>query len=151
MYCSKCGKQVPDDANFCTNCGTRLHAIVDTTAEKDVVSNDDKSSTTSMPTTKKTLGSSRYGSVRASSSRYGSGCGRQMSGNGNVCPSSGNRLRKPYNIREKLLEGEVYDTVDSFLNGVEKACDLAYWVYLFIKFIGSIIGVLLIYFLSQSL
>jgi predicted amidophosphoribosyltransferase len=151
MYCSKCGKQVPDDANFCTNCGTRLHAIVDTTAEKDVVSNDEERPTTSTPTTKKTR-VLRYGSVRASSSRYGSsrygsGCGRQMSGNGNVCPSSGNRLRKPYNIREKLHEGEVYDRVDAFLDGVEKACDPAYWVYLFIKNIG-LIAALLICFLS---
>lgn len=171
MYCPKCGKQVPDDANFCTNCGIRLHAIVDTTAEKDVVSNDEKSSTTSTPTTKKTR-VSRYSSVRrearpttstpttkkklvsrAGSVRYCSGCGRQMSGYsryGNICPSCGHRHAKPYNIGEKLCE--VYANpraeTDFIIGSVGET------VLFFLSLIGSIIviiGLLLFIFSSKSL
>lgn len=27
MHCSNCGKELPDDATFCTNCGTRMTAV----------------------------------------------------------------------------------------------------------------------------
>ncbi len=29
MYCSKCGKHYPDDANFCMGCGQTLKAEVE--------------------------------------------------------------------------------------------------------------------------
>jgi hypothetical protein len=35
MFCPKCGKELPDDANFCMKCGRALHSDVKSVQEAD--------------------------------------------------------------------------------------------------------------------